>query len=189
MRAFLEVKSFLSLPAAVVDVEDLALAHILAFEKPGASGRYLLSSGGVSWIDFYNILRTVRRDSRMDFPPAFGCCNAFHQWREVDEDSFSFPLSGSRWKECRFLVCGKNLILPLFFAHEPPKLHHRLTLLSLSLQLSQIPILSRIPSSLIRSRRCDIGGFIFDFISPLGFFKNALRSLCGASHYGTEHTR
>ncbi len=32
----------------VVDVRDLADAHIRAFEKPGARGRYLLTGGGTS---------------------------------------------------------------------------------------------------------------------------------------------
>ncbi len=34
----------------IVDVRDVALAHIRAFEQPGAQGRYLIASGSLYWV-------------------------------------------------------------------------------------------------------------------------------------------
>ena len=49
----------------MVDVADVALAHILAFEDPAAEGRYLTASGKLHMADLCALLRTeVRRGGR-----------------------------------------------------------------------------------------------------------------------------
>lgn len=44
----------------MVDVRDVALAHVLAFETPAAHGRYLISSATAYWSEIHEFLQRVR---------------------------------------------------------------------------------------------------------------------------------
>jgi len=46
----------------VVDVRDVAIAHIRAMETPTANGRYLLTNGNMWFIDMCNVLRDFYPD-------------------------------------------------------------------------------------------------------------------------------
>jgi len=46
----------------LVDVRDVALAHVLAFENPQASGRYVTMTAALPWVDIVAELRKVARE-------------------------------------------------------------------------------------------------------------------------------
>lgn len=54
--------------APAVDVRDVALAHILAMEKAGASGRYLTSAGNFTPRRLLEIAQQLRLDEKYRFP-------------------------------------------------------------------------------------------------------------------------
>lgn len=52
-------KTYLNRAFGYVSVKDVALAHILAYENPHASGRYIVSQEVVHFEDVVNLLRRL----------------------------------------------------------------------------------------------------------------------------------
>ena len=71
----------------IVDVADVALAHILAFEDPSAEGRYLTASGKLHMADLCDMLREM-------YPQfARGIPHAVPADADLERDSWTFDNS------------------------------------------------------------------------------------------------
>jgi dihydroflavonol-4-reductase len=62
------VPAIVALPMPIVDVRDVARAHVLAMETPEASGRYLVAAGTRSLRQVVDLLRTNGWDERYRLP-------------------------------------------------------------------------------------------------------------------------
>ena len=71
----------------IVDVADVALAHVRAFEDPSAEGRYLTASGKLHMADLCDMLHTMYPQFESGIPRevAKGC--------DLDHDTWEFDNS------------------------------------------------------------------------------------------------